>query len=148
MKYEYTISDLENIASEFLKIVLDYKKSLGEKSLVVGLSGNLGAGKTTLMQYVARALSVEGNIISPTFVLRRDYKLNGGIFESLIHIDAYRLEKKENLFQVILQSELEKGNNLVVVEWPEMVDEKVFDLIFLLEHKSETERKIELVYRR
>lgn len=60
----------------------------------------------------------------------------------LIHIDAYRLEKPEHLFQVISQEELNDQKNFVIIEWPEKVDGKIFDEIFIFEHVDESTRKI------
>ncbi len=279
-------NDLIGVAQELIATILE------NNGHIVGLSGDLGAGKTTLMQNAAKLLGVENNVVSPTFVLRRDYNLtpspspmergtmqrirtsvlenyddlkikasrmrkkptvaekflwkflrgrefsirfrrqhivnnfivdfinlenkiiievdgevhenqkerdeertkifedlgfkvlrfkneevlnginvvlekvklilnstapfsNGeglGIrlkalnFKKLIHIDAYRLERPEMLSQVLTKEELEDKNNLIAIEWPEMVDNNIFNLIFKLEHISEEERKIELIY--
>jgi tRNA threonylcarbamoyladenosine biosynthesis protein TsaE len=118
---------------------------------VVGLSGNLGAGKTTFTKELLKTLGHEGNVVSPTFVLRRDYDLGVGVgWGRLIHIDAYRLEKPTQIYQVISKEELVDKNNLVFVEWPEnifdgVVGENIFDKIILFEHVDENTRKISTV---
>ncbi len=83
---------------------------------IVLLTGDLGAGKTTLVQGVARGLEIHEQITSPTFVIVREYR--GRM--SLYHVDAYRLENPAEL------SELgyEKFWHLpgaVFVEWGEKV---------------------------
>lgn len=154
MKLTFHYDNLDAVAKEFIATILK------KKAHVVGLSGELGAGKTTLMQNVARLLGVQNNVVSPTFVLRRDYKLSevhpsilreaprsgeGVILKYLIHIDAYRLEKPEMLAQVLSEEELKDENNLIVIEWPEKVSQNIFDVIFRLEHVSTEERKIEVL---
>ncbi len=59
----------------------------------------------------------------------------------IIHIDAYRLETRSQIYQVIGTEELADKNNLILIEWPEL-SENIFQKIFLFEHISETERKI------
>jgi tRNA threonylcarbamoyladenosine biosynthesis protein TsaE len=130
-------------------VVEEFLKSL--KETVIGFSGNLGAGKTTFTKELLKQLGFQGSVISPTFVLRRDYEvqkspqppLKGGVTNALkiIHIDAYRLEKPEQIYQVISKEELRDKNNLIIVEWPEL-SENIFDDIYLFEHVDENTRKI------
>jgi tRNA threonylcarbamoyladenosine biosynthesis protein TsaE len=93
---------------------------------VVGLRGDLGAGKTTLAQGIARKLGVTEHVTSPTFILERIYKLSGptaqlGRWERLVHIDAYRLDDEKELKHLGWQELLADPGNLVLVEWPERV---------------------------
>ncbi len=92
-------------------------EQLGEKLaklLRVGdlvlLSGALGAGKTTLTRGLGKALSAEGTIQSPTFVLARTHRIPGG---KLVHVDAYRLSSALELDDLDIDFE----NSIVVVEW-------------------------------
>lgn len=91
--------------------------------LILALSGPLGAGKTTLVQVLARLLGVEDRPRSPTFSLLRVYPLpkeQHGI-RRLVHIDAYRLEKASDLYALDLEGELAEPGTLVALEWPEQV---------------------------
>lgn len=139
----YKIEELGEVVRFFLG-------NLGD-GRVVGLSGNLGAGKTTFTKELLQTLGYSGNVISPTFVLRRDYGIpNPGLkgkVARLIHIDAYRLEKPEQIYQVISKEELEDKSNFILVEWPEKVfeggiGENIFHKIFTFEHIDENTRKI------
>jgi tRNA threonylcarbamoyladenosine biosynthesis protein TsaE len=88
---------------------------------VVGLSGDLGAGKTTFTKHLLKKLGYTGSVPSPTFVLRRDYELNDKNFKRLIHIDAYRLNGGKELQILGFEELINNTNNLIVIEWPENV---------------------------
>ena len=88
---------------------------------VVSLSGDLGAGKTTFTQGVARALAVEEVVTSPTFVIEKIYELSGQKWTRLIHIDAYRLKDMHELEVLGWHEIVQEPGNLILIEWPEMV---------------------------
>lgn len=95
---------------------------------VVGLSGELGSGKTSFTQGVAKALGVEEHVTSPTFILERIYKIDptrlqiaNCSFRHLVHIDAYRLDSVDELKHLGWQELLVDPGNLILVEWPERV---------------------------
>jgi tRNA threonylcarbamoyladenosine biosynthesis protein TsaE len=117
---KFTSSDLTNtlqIAQTFLMSC----KPFDDKARVVGLIGDLGAGKTTFTQAVAQELGVTEAVTSPTFVIEKIYKLEGKEFDHLIHIDAYRLEKAEELINLGWHDITANPKNLIFVEWPEKV---------------------------
>lgn len=93
-----------------------------EDATLITLSGELGAGKTTFVQGIARALGITEHITSPTFVLEKVYRIPDGAFSKLVHIDAYRLEGK-SLAPLGLVELLTDSKNLILLEWPEMVSE-------------------------
>ena len=69
------------------------------KARVIGLYGNLGAGKTTFTKKLVATLGGSDSVVSPTFILERDYNLSNNLgIEILAHIDAYRFDEwAENL---------------------------------------------------
>ncbi|MGZ4654986.1 tRNA (adenosine(37)-N6)-threonylcarbamoyltransferase complex ATPase subunit type 1 TsaE [Oryzihumus sp.] len=78
------------------------------------LTGDLGAGKTTLTQGIAEGLGVRGPITSPTFVIARVHpSLVGG--PALVHVDAYRLGGFAELDDLDLDADL--ADSVTVVEW-------------------------------
>ena len=82
---------------------------------LVLLTGDLGAGKTTLTQGVAAGLGVRGPVTSPTFVLARVHPplMTGGV--PLVHVDAYRLASWDELEDLDLETTLDDA--VTVVEW-------------------------------
>lgn len=83
---------------------------------VVILSGDLGAGKTTLTQGLARALGVDEPVTSPTFTLMRQYDSR----PRLLHLDIYRLESVNEVLDLGLH-ELLDDDAFAVVEWGDVV---------------------------
>jgi tRNA threonylcarbamoyladenosine biosynthesis protein TsaE len=82
------------------------------------LTGELGAGKTTLVQGVARGLDIPGRVTSPTFTLVREYR--GRL--DVAHVDVYRLERIQDVVDLGLE-ELGDGEAVLLVEWGDAVEE-------------------------
>jgi len=83
---------------------------------VVALSGELGAGKTTLVRALAAGLGVHERVTSPTFALVHHYAGHG---VTLYHVDAYRLRAEDDTRDLGLDEMLEDPAAVLVVEWPE-----------------------------
>jgi tRNA threonylcarbamoyladenosine biosynthesis protein TsaE len=93
----------------------------GERATVLALSGDLGAGKTTFVQHLARTLGVADTITSPTFVIMKRYHTTDADFHTLIHIDAYRLESVDELTVLGFDHLLKEKGTIICIEWPERV---------------------------
>lgn len=116
---------------------------------VVCLYGDLGSGKTTFVQGLAKGLGVSRRISSPTFIIVRTYQLstnNEHTTNSFYHIDLYRCETESDLKGIGMQEILADPKNIVVIEWPEklgfLLPEKRTDIKF--EYMNEEERKISI----
>ena len=83
------------------------------------LSGNLGAGKTTLARGFFIALGVTQHITSPTFTLMNTYPLSGVDAKTGVHIDTYRLENEKELFDIGADEYIGEKNSITLIEWPE-----------------------------
>jgi tRNA threonylcarbamoyladenosine biosynthesis protein TsaE len=81
---------------------------------LVLLTGDLGAGKTTLTQGLGRGLGVRGDVTSPTFVIAREHPSTVG-GPALVHVDAYRLGSLAEVDDLDLDSAAE--DSVTVVEW-------------------------------
>jgi tRNA threonylcarbamoyladenosine biosynthesis protein TsaE len=99
-------------------------RSIGEglaPLLVVGdaiaLTGELGAGKTTFAQGLARGLGFAGHVQSPTFTLAREYR-SGRL--PIVHADVYRLERMQDVIDLDLEDSAEDG--VLLVEWGDVVE--------------------------
>jgi tRNA threonylcarbamoyladenosine biosynthesis protein TsaE len=84
---------------------------------VVSLTGDLGAGKTALVQGAARALGVDEPVISPTFVLVREYR--GDV--PISHVDVYRLDRIQEVLDLGFEDYLD-ASGIVFVEWGDAID--------------------------
>jgi tRNA threonylcarbamoyladenosine biosynthesis protein TsaE len=118
MKYStQNLKETQKLAKDFVSKL----PSFSNRAVVVGLYGNLGAGKTSFTQGVAKALGVDDIVTSPTFVIEKIYELKEKNFTHLVHIDAYRLEKSEELLHLGWRNIISDKNNLILIEWPEKV---------------------------
>lgn len=104
----YTLSQLDEVTSQ-LAPLLDG---------VVLLIGEMGAGKTTLVKSVCRALGVTDEVSSPTFALVNEYLDGKG--NAVYHFDLYRLESEEEALDFGVDEYLDSGA-LCLVEWPEKI---------------------------
>jgi tRNA threonylcarbamoyladenosine biosynthesis protein TsaE len=105
---------------------------------VVSLTGELGAGKTAFVQGAARALGVDGPVVSPTFVLVREYRGEMPIY----HVDVYRLERLQEVHDLGFEDFLDPGG-VVFVEWGDAIEALLPDShlkVELLTEEDETRR--------
>ncbi len=106
---------------EFAKNFVEGLEPSASSGRLVGLSGELGAGKTAFVKAVAKALGVKEEITSPTFVILKRFTIHDSRFKNLIHIDAYRLEHPSELENLGWKQLLADPKNLILLEWPEKV---------------------------
>lgn len=115
---------------------------------VVLLSGPLGAGKTTFVQGVARALGVVERVTSPTFTMVRQHEARNeqGIV-TLHHADVYRVNSLDEVIDLDL-GELVEEDGVALVEWGELAQSvfgrEVLTLQFLVDETDEDTRRIEV----
>ncbi len=129
-----------NFAKKIAEDILVAKKQ--KQALVLGLVGDLGAGKTTFVQSFAKALGVHGRVLSPTFLIMKRHELenqnkDGGLIfghpmtmghrmsgskqRFLYHIDAYRLNNSQELLDLGWEKIISDSQNVMVVEWADKI---------------------------
>lgn len=117
-----TLSEFENAIRELFTVIsAEYEKG-PDHACTLCLHGDLGAGKTTATQVIARELGITEIVNSPTFVIKKIYQTNFQIFKTLIHMDAYRLTSEDNLDIFDLEKDFSAPNTLITIEWPEMIE--------------------------
>lgn len=116
---QVVVSNVEELRAFASRVAADVKAPQNGSAAVLALSGELGAGKTTFTQALAQALGVTETVTSPTFVVMKRYRTRGNNFESLVHVDLYRIDDISELTPLRFEEELANPKNLVVVEWPE-----------------------------
>jgi tRNA threonylcarbamoyladenosine biosynthesis protein TsaE len=136
----------------FVREVLKSLDSARDKSraTLVALRGDLGAGKTTFVQALAKELGIEETVQSPTYVLMKRFDIsNHPRFKRLIHIDLYRLERPEEFGALKPEEFLHDPHNLICIEWPERAEALLptpdLMLTFSSEGAGAGERFIEIV---
>lgn len=123
--FSKSVLQTKKIAADLAKKILrPTPYSLHAK--VIALSGNLGAGKTTFAQGFAKGLGIKHRMVSPTFLIFRNYKLNVKSkkrhgFENFYHVDLYRIHNEKELDVLNFKSILHSPFNLVLIEWAEKI---------------------------
>ena len=131
-------------------------QKLGEKigsdlktGAILALFGELGNGKTTFVQGLAKGLGIKRRIISPTFIIVRNYELgirNQGV-KIFYHVDLYRVESEKEVQGLGIEEILNDQNRIIAIEWAEKIKEllpkKRTEIYF--ENLGENKRRITVV---
>jgi tRNA threonylcarbamoyladenosine biosynthesis protein TsaE len=113
---------------------------------IVGLSGELGAGKTVMVKGICKGLRYDGIVTSPTYSLINVYPGHPEIY----HFDFYRLETLADLTDLGYEEYFYSERGISLVEWADRVPEAMFDAVVSIEMEimSERSRRIRLIFRR
>jgi tRNA threonylcarbamoyladenosine biosynthesis protein TsaE len=118
-----SVKETEKIAKTFLDKILKDKKRKG--ALIVGLSGDLGTGKTAFTKFVAKHLGIKDRVFSPTYVILKKYPIKAKKYKFFFHLDAYRLESEKELLNLGWEEIINNEEHLVFIEWPENVSKAI-----------------------
>lgn len=105
------LSDLDIVAKGFLKKMY--------KNKVFAFYGEMGAGKTTFIKAICRAMGVTANVTSPTFSLVNEYEKDDG--KPIYHFDFYRIKSIEEVYDLGYEDYFYSGN-ICFIEWPELIE--------------------------
>ena len=132
MKKEWTINtpaDLRAIG----QAILDHHTTHGAVALVISLQGDLGAGKTAFTQELGKLLGVTEVITSPTFTIMKQYQTAHPQWQTLVHIDAYRLESETETKPLHIAQVISRPNTISCIEWPEIIPASIPDFAYQLQ---------------
>ena len=102
-------------------------------AFIVGLTGDLGGGKTTFLQGFAKGFGIEQKITSPTFVIMKKYEIKKNNKRLLrknkkknlffYHIDCYRIQRQQDVLCLGLKEIMSDCKNIVAIEWADRIKE-------------------------
>ena len=111
---DFKVSSIEELSK-----VCEYLAILSDKQKILLFSGEMGAGKTTLIKEFCKSIGVNDEVSSPTFSLVNEYESE---FGTVYHFDLYRIQSEEELYDIGYEDYFFSGY-LCLVEWPEMASE-------------------------
>lgn len=163
MDKKYTTKSFSETQRLGKKLAMEILNTRPQKSAVVlGLRGDLGAGKTTFLQGFAKGLGIHEKITSPTFVIMKSFqipthklKVPKSIilqnrrpsvlwYKNFYHIDCYRLNRPQEMLDLGFKEIISNPENIVAIEWPEkiakLLPKKVISIDF--DHDTENQRAL------
>jgi tRNA threonylcarbamoyladenosine biosynthesis protein TsaE len=118
-----SVDELPLVAAELLKNAGSRKK--------FALTGDLGAGKTALIQAFCRHLGVRQNVTSPTFSIANEYSYidEGGREQVVYHLDLFRLKMEQEAIEAGVE-EMVEDENYCFIEWPDLIESLLPEDVF------------------
>ena len=108
-----SLDSIEEVAKEFINLMGD--------DTIFAFYGKMGAGKTTFIKALCKALGVEDEVNSPTFAIVNEYR-SEITAELIYHFDFYRIKKVEEVYDLGYEDYFYSGA-LCFIEWPELIEE-------------------------
>ena len=134
MEYIYELNQIDEVAQHIIA-QLKYPTIL--------FYGDLGAGKTTLIKALVKALGSDDSVSSPTFSLINEYKTRDG--DTIYHLDLYRLKEENEAYDIGIEEILDSGS-LKFIEWPQKINNLIDDNVHSAKISSINEAKRKLKF--
>ena len=137
------LKETQNLSKKVIEIA---KKQSSKNAAVLGLLGDLGGGKTSFTQGLAKNLGIKKDILSPTFILMQSYgiKKSSLPWKNFYHLDAYRVKSSKEILKLGFEEIIKNNQNIVVVEWADIIKDIMPKNTLWIEFQwpDENERKI------
>jgi tRNA threonylcarbamoyladenosine biosynthesis protein TsaE len=144
LNIRFTNKEVSKIAKDVISFIRTNIKT--GKATLITLSGDLGAGKTTLIKEIAQIFGVTEVLSSPTFVIMKRYDILDSDYKDFFHLDAYRLSSGKDLENLGFKEILLLKSSIIFLEWPEKVPEVLVDhgpsIHINLKHINEDTREL------
>lgn len=108
-----SLSTINKAAEEILKAIDGFR--------IVCFYGTMGAGKTTLIKALCRAMGIDENVTSPTFALVNEYRDRNNL--PVYHFDFYRINKIEEVYDFGYEEYFYGDAGVCLIEWPELIED-------------------------
>lgn len=140
MQFQVLLSELKDFSEQFWKHAGNAK--------VFAFHGQMGAGKTTIINALCQYKGTEDATASPTFSIINEYDFDdNGELKKIFHIDLYRLKDEEEIVQAGVEDCVYSGS-ICMVEWaekaPDLFDEKTVHVF--IEPVTEKERRVKIIF--
>ncbi|WP_107037633.1 tRNA (adenosine(37)-N6)-threonylcarbamoyltransferase complex ATPase subunit type 1 TsaE [Brumimicrobium mesophilum] len=106
-----TEEDLINISKEFIDLMQEYN--------CFAFKGEMGAGKTTFISYLAKAMGIVDQVSSPTYGYVNEYE--SPYFGTIYHFDLYRIEDENEAYDIGIEEYI-YDDNIILIEWAENIE--------------------------
>jgi len=117
---------ITNSEKQTFNFAKKYAKQL-KGNEIVGLTGELGAGKTIFIKGLAAGLGIKKTITSPTFVLMKVYPIKSNVkcqmsnVKCLVHIDAYRIKSAQDIIAIGVEDYFKRQDTIAAIEWADRI---------------------------
>jgi tRNA threonylcarbamoyladenosine biosynthesis protein TsaE len=129
----------QELGHQFAREVLTMRAK--KNAIIIGLSGNLGGGKTTFLQGFAKGLGIKEKILSPTFVIMKRFK-------NFYHFDCYRLKNEKEILELGWKEIISNPQNIIAIEWPERVKKVLPKNTIIIEFKFVDKNQREIIFKK
>jgi tRNA threonylcarbamoyladenosine biosynthesis protein TsaE len=144
-KKKITINNLAETKKKAEKIAQRILRVKNQKTIILALTGELGSGKTSFVQGLARGLGLKEKILSPTFVLLKKFRIKKPGFKIFYHLDCYRIESPEDLKTINLKKIINQPGNITAIEWAERITQILPPETIVITFNSIEKNKRELI---
>lgn len=143
-KKSQSASKTKKIGRDFGQNILRLPRQ--KKAVIIGLTGELGFGKTCFLQGFAKGLRIKEKILSPTFVIFKRFDIRNKKFKSFYHFDCYRINDAKEMLSLGFEKIISDPDNIVAIEWPEKIAKILPKNIFKINFKFIDRHKREIVF--